>query len=81
MRLFWKSYFGDFSNSAFYLSKIRIAVNTVSVREEKEVLKVKGLREMQQERPISITEKQTLKADLGKTKLFYCKSPLLSQVQ
>lgn len=65
--------------SVFSLSKIKLAVNTVSLREE--VLKVKGLREMKLERPISITEKNTLRADLGKTKFFYCKSPILAQVQ
>lgn len=45
------------------------------------MLKVKGQREMQLERPISITEKMTLTADLRKTKFFYCKSPILIQVQ
>lgn len=57
------------------MSKLRVAVNIVSLR--KEVLKVKGLREMQQERPISITGKQTSGADL----LFCSKLLLFSQVQ
>lgn len=82
MRFFFlKNYFRDFLNCVFSLSRIIVAVNIVSLREEEEVWKVKGLRKMQQERPISITEKQSLRAGLGKTKLFYCKSPLLSQVQ
>lgn len=59
----------------FSLSTTGVAVNTASLREE--VLKVKGLREMQQERPISITGKQTLGADL----LFYSKLLLFSQIQ
>lgn len=71
----FKNYFRDFLGSVFSFSKIIVAVNVVSLREEEEVWKVKYLKKMQQERPISITEKESLRAGLGKTKLFYCKSP------
>lgn len=61
-------------NSVFSLSKIIVAVSIVSLRVEEEVWKVKGLRKMQQERPISITEK-ILRAGLGKQSYFTVSHP------